>query len=72
MTLSEAKELASYCGLQYDQDLKMFLDQSGKVSGKYYDDGGTLEIDIKRGHIMKGATEEFFSLRSSPLLFSCV
>jgi hypothetical protein len=47
ITLSEAKELASYCGLEYDPDLKMFLDQSGKVTGKYYDDGG-LEIDIQR------------------------
>ena len=31
----------------YDPDLKIFLDQSGKITGKYYDDSG-LEIDIKR------------------------
>src|ERR1700751_3190 len=28
ITLTEAKELASYCGLQYDQDLQMFLDHT--------------------------------------------
>jgi len=46
LTLSEAKEIASYCGLYYDEDLKLFLDRSEQVSGTYTNE--SLEITIKR------------------------
>jgi len=45
LTLNEAKEIAAYCGLQYDANLQEFFDDSGKMSGRY--DGG-LQIDIER------------------------
>ena len=46
LTLREAKEIASYCGLYYDEDLKLFLDRSEQVSGTYTNE--SLEITIKR------------------------
>jgi hypothetical protein len=48
LTLNEAKELASYFGLQYDEDLKEFFDQAGQATGRCGPEGGTLTINITR------------------------
>ena len=45
LTLNEAKEIAAYCGLQHDENLQEFFDDSGKMSARCY---GGLQTDIER------------------------